>query len=106
MKQSKLLGLALVIYAVTMWGLVPVGMRSLLLEVSPQTALLLRIFPAGLFAAILLPFLPMRKLTRGHWLRLIAAALILCLLLPAWGTGVQAVALARPSTRDVARPVT
>ena len=76
MKQSKLLGLALVIYAVTMWGLVPVGMRSLLLEVSPQTALLLRIFPAGLFAAILLPFLPMRKLTRGHWLRLIAAALI------------------------------
>lgn len=76
MKQSKLLGLALVIYAVTMWGLVPVGMRSLLLEVSPQTALLLRIFPAGLFAAILLPFLPMRKLTRGHWFRLIAAALI------------------------------
>jgi drug/metabolite transporter (DMT)-like permease len=76
MKQGKLIGLVLVVYAVAMWGLVPVGMRSLLLDVSPQTALLLRIFPAGVFAAMLLPFLPMRKLGIRSWIRLIAAALI------------------------------
>ncbi|MBL8791353.1 MAG: DMT family transporter [Rhizobiales bacterium] len=75
MKQDRLIGLMLVIYAVAMWGLVPVGMRSLLLDISPQAALLLRIFPAGLFAAMLLPFLPMRKLGRSGWIRLVAAAL-------------------------------
>jgi drug/metabolite transporter (DMT)-like permease len=65
-----------VVFAVTMWGMVPVGMRSLLLDVSPQTALILRLFPAGLLAAVIVLFLPMRALTRDAWLRLIAAALI------------------------------
>lgn len=34
---------------------------------------------------------------------LVAVLLAACLLMPAWRTGVQALALARPSTRDVAR---
>ncbi len=76
LKEGAAFGLTLVVFAVTMWGMVPVGMRSLLLEVSPQTALILRLFPAGLIAAVIVLFLPMRALTRGAWLRLIAAALI------------------------------
>ena len=75
-ENGRWMGLALVIYAVTMWGLVPVGMRFLLLDVSPQTALFLRVFSAGLFAAVLLAFLPLHRLNRQAWMRLIAAALI------------------------------
>ncbi len=70
------IGLALVLFAVTMWGMVPVAMRSLLFEVSPQTALLLRLFPAGLLAAVIVMFLPMKPLTWSAWGRLLAAALI------------------------------
>jgi drug/metabolite transporter (DMT)-like permease len=76
LKEGGLAGLALVIFAVTMWGMVPVGMRFLLLDVSPQAALILRIFPAGILAAMLVMFLPMRRLGLNGWLRLIAAALI------------------------------
>jgi drug/metabolite transporter (DMT)-like permease len=76
LKEGAAFGLTLVVFAVTMWGMVPVGMRSLLLDVSPQTALILRLFPAGLLAAVIVLFLPMRALTRDAWLRLIAAALI------------------------------
>jgi O-acetylserine/cysteine efflux transporter len=76
LREGAAFGLTLVIFAVTMWGMVPVGMRSLLLEVSPQTALILRLFPAGVLAAVIVLFLPMRALTRGAWVRLIAASLI------------------------------
>lgn len=76
MRAEGVFGLVLILYAVTMWGMVPVGMRFLLLDVSPQTALLLRIFPAGVLAATIVVFLPMRRLSRSAWIRLLAAALI------------------------------
>lgn len=76
MRAEGVFGLSLILYAVTMWGMVPVGMRFLLLDVSPQTALLLRIFPAGVLAATIVAFLPMRRLSRSAWIRLLAAALI------------------------------
>ena len=47
MKQSKLLGLALVIYAVTMWGLVPVGMRSMRRTPHAAAAAAIRAVAAG-----------------------------------------------------------
>lgn len=76
LKSGGLLGMALVVFAVTMWGMVPVGMRFLLLDVSPQAALILRIFPAGVLAGTILIFLPMRRLDGAAWRRLLAAALI------------------------------
>jgi Flp pilus assembly protein TadB len=33
-----------------MWGLIPVAMRYLVTELSPQTAMVLRLYPAGLLA--------------------------------------------------------
>lgn len=69
------IGLLLVLFAVTMWGMVPVAMRHLLLEVSPQTAMVLRLYPAGLLAALIVVFLKMPRLASADWLRIIAAAL-------------------------------
>jgi drug/metabolite transporter (DMT)-like permease len=68
------LALAAVIFAVTMWGLVPVAMRFLILDLEPQTAMLLRLYPAGLIAVIVLLFVGVRRIDRGDWGRIIIAA--------------------------------
>ena len=72
---SGVMGLALVLFAVSMWGMVPVAMRHLLLEVSPQTAMVLRLYPAGVLAALIVVFLNMPRLTGADWTRIIIAAL-------------------------------
>lgn len=71
-------GLALpaVLFAVTMWGLVPVAMRFLILDLEPQTAMLLRLYPAGLVAVIVLLFIGVRRIEMRDWGRIIIAAVI------------------------------
>jgi drug/metabolite transporter (DMT)-like permease len=64
-----------VIFAVTMWGLIPVAMRFLILEVSPPTAMLLRLYPAGLLAITVCIFVGVRKIAWRGWARIAIAAL-------------------------------
>ncbi|MCA0434801.1 MAG: EamA family transporter [Proteobacteria bacterium] len=74
--KGPLLGLALVIFAVTMWGLVPVAMRFLLLDVSPQTAMVLRLYPSAVVAACIVVAIGWKRLTWREWLRVTGAALL------------------------------
>lgn len=86
--RTGAMGLALVLFAVTMWGMVPVAMRHLLLEVSPQTAMVLRLFPAGLLAAFIVVFLKMPRLTVSDWTRIVVAGIcgnVLYQILAAYG---------------------
>lgn len=67
--------LAAVVFAVTMWGLIPVAMRYLVTELSPETAMVLRLYPAGLLAAVVVLFVGVRKIAWRDWLRIAIAAL-------------------------------
>jgi drug/metabolite transporter (DMT)-like permease len=73
---NHLKGLAAVIFAVCMWGMVPVGMRFLLIDLKPQTAILLRLYPAAIVALIIAMFSGRRDLSWSDWARLIAASLL------------------------------
>lgn len=66
---------AAVLFAVTMWGLIPVAMRYLVLELNPQTAMVLRLYPAGVLAIAVLMFVGVRRIAAGDWLRIAVAAL-------------------------------
>lgn len=67
--------LAAVLFAVTMWGLIPVAMRYLVTELSPQTAMVLRLYPAGLLAIIVCLFTGVRQIAWRDWGRIAIAAL-------------------------------
>jgi drug/metabolite transporter (DMT)-like permease len=67
--------LAAVVFAVTMWGLIPVAMRFLILGLSPETAMVLRLYPAGLIAVSVLTFIGVRKISWRDWGRIAIAAL-------------------------------
>jgi drug/metabolite transporter (DMT)-like permease len=71
---DKALALAAVLFAVTMWGLIPVAMRYLILELSPQSAMVLRLYPAGLLAIIILSTIGVRRIAPRDWLRIVVAA--------------------------------
>lgn len=73
---NQLKGLAAVIFAVTMWGMVPVAMRFLLTDLKPQTAILLRLYPAAVTALVIAAWLGWRDLSRNDWARILAASLI------------------------------
>jgi drug/metabolite transporter (DMT)-like permease len=73
--MTKALPLLAVIFAVLMWGMVPVAMRFLLLDVTPQQAMLLRLVPAGLIATIAAIIVGVRTIAPRDWMRIIAAAL-------------------------------
>lgn len=64
-----------IVFAVTMWGLIPVAMRHLVIELSPQTAMVLRLYPAGLLAVAVLLFIGVRRIAARDWLRIAIAAL-------------------------------
>ncbi|MFM8745926.1 MAG: DMT family transporter [Aestuariivirga sp.] len=72
---GKLAALAAVLFAVTMWGLVPVAMRYLVTAYSPETAMVLRLYPAGLLAAVVVLVTGVRQIAWADWLRIIIAAL-------------------------------
>jgi drug/metabolite transporter (DMT)-like permease len=67
---------AAVIFAVMMWGLVPVAVRHLVTTMSPEAALLLRLYPAGMLAAAVLVAVGMRPIDRADLPRIILAPLI------------------------------
>jgi drug/metabolite transporter (DMT)-like permease len=72
---GSLLALAAVIFAVTMWGLIPVAMRYLVTELSPQAAMVLRLFPAGLLAICVVLAVGVRPIAWRDWGRIAIAAL-------------------------------
>ena len=72
---AGLAALGAILFAVTMWGLIPVAMRYLILDLSPQTAMVLRLFPAGLLAIIVLLFVGVRRIEWRDWGRIAIAAL-------------------------------
>ena len=73
--RGSIAALAAVLFAVTMWGLIPVAMRYLITELSPQTAMVLRLYPAGLLAIIVCLFTGVRQIEWRDWGRIAIAAL-------------------------------
>lgn len=72
---GSLAALAAVLFAVTMWGLIPVAMRYLVTELSPQTAMVLRLYPAGLLAIVVCLFTGVRQIAWRDWGRIAIASL-------------------------------
>lgn len=66
--------LTAVLFAVTMWGLIPVAMRFLILDLSPGTALILRLYPAGMLAIVIVLFTGVRRIAWRDWGRIAIAA--------------------------------
>jgi len=73
--RGSAMGLLAIIFAVTMWGLIPVAMRYLILGLSPQTAMVLRLYPAGLIAITVLLIVGVRRIEWRDWGRIAIAAL-------------------------------
>lgn len=73
--SGSIAALAAVIFAVTMWGLIPVAMRYLITELSPQAAMVLRLYPAGLLAIIVAIFTGVKPIAWKDWGRIAIAAL-------------------------------
>ncbi|MFT3986986.1 DMT family transporter [Aestuariivirga sp.] len=72
--KGSAMGLPAIIFAVTMWGLIPVAMRYLILGLSPQTAMVLRLYPAGLIAITVLLIVGVRRIEWRDWGRIAIAA--------------------------------
>jgi drug/metabolite transporter (DMT)-like permease len=74
--MTKALPLIAVIFAVLMWGMVPVAMRFLLLDMTPQQAMLLRLVPAGLIATTAAIIVGVNKIAMRDWMRIVVAAFL------------------------------
>ena len=72
---GPLLALAAVLFAVTMWGMIPVAMRYLVTELSPEAAMVLRLYPAGLLAVIVVLFTGVRQISWPDWGRIVIASM-------------------------------
>jgi drug/metabolite transporter (DMT)-like permease len=73
--SGRIAALAAVLFAVTMWGLIPVAMRYLVTEFSPETAMVLRLYPAGLLAIVVVLFMGVGKIAWRDWGRIAVASL-------------------------------
>ena len=71
--NGKSKALAAILFAVTMWGLIPVAMRYLILGLSPATAMVLRLYPAGVIALGVLTIIGMRPVAWRDWVRIAIA---------------------------------
>jgi drug/metabolite transporter (DMT)-like permease len=72
---GRIAALLAVLFAVTMWGLIPVAMRYLVTELSPEAAMVLRLYPAGILAALVVLFIGVRKIAWRDWGRIAIASL-------------------------------
>jgi drug/metabolite transporter (DMT)-like permease len=72
---GKIAALAAVLFAVTMWGLIPVAMRYLVTELSPEAAMVLRLYPAGLLAILVVLFTGVKRIAWRDWGRIAIASL-------------------------------
>ena len=74
--RGKIAGVAALLFAVSVWGLVPVATRFLVLDVQPQTVMILRVFPAGIIGLLVVIHMGVRPMPWTAWTRIIAAAVI------------------------------
>jgi drug/metabolite transporter (DMT)-like permease len=74
--RASLGALAAVLFAVTLWGMVPVITRFLVLGISPQTVMILRVFPAGIIGLCMAIYLGISPMPWQAWLRIAIAALL------------------------------
>jgi drug/metabolite transporter (DMT)-like permease len=75
-QKSTTLAFAAVLFAVTMWGLIPVAMRFLVLDLTPQSVMILRLVPAGLIALLVVTAMGVRRIEWRDWGRILIAALL------------------------------
>jgi drug/metabolite transporter (DMT)-like permease len=75
MTLSTSAGVLAVLFAVVAWGTIPVAMRFLLEDVTPNTALLLRLYPAGIAAALIAIWFGAPRFSWMEWFRIISAGL-------------------------------
>ncbi len=73
--SAGLAAFAAIIFAVTMWGLIPVAMRFLILGTSPETAMVLRLYPAGLIAIVAVLIVGVRQIEWRDWGRIVIASM-------------------------------
>ncbi|MBI2719310.1 MAG: DMT family transporter [Rhizobiales bacterium] len=72
---GKSLAVVALVFAVTMWGLIPVAMRYLILATSPNAAMVLRLYPAGVIAVAVLLVVGVKPIAWRDWGRIAIAAL-------------------------------
>lgn len=72
--EGKATAFLAILFAVTMWGLIPVAMRYLILTLSPSTAMVLRLYPAGVIALAVLVMVGVRPIAWRDWGRIAIAA--------------------------------
>ena len=75
-EPTAALGLAAVIFAVAMWGMVPVCVRFLLQSLSPEAVMVLRVYSSGLIALAVLLFSGIKPIAARDWPRILIAALL------------------------------
>lgn len=74
--SSTLRAYSALLFSVVMWGCVPVAIRYLVVDLRPDTVLLLRLFPTGILAISLLVFIGSRPIAGRDWPRILVAALV------------------------------
>jgi drug/metabolite transporter (DMT)-like permease len=74
--KASMAGIAAVLFAVCVWGMVPVATRFLVLNVPPQTVMILRVFPAGIIGLLMAIYWGVRPMPWSAWARIAAAAII------------------------------
>jgi drug/metabolite transporter (DMT)-like permease len=62
--------------AVTVWGLVPVAIRFLVMDLRPETLLVIRLFPTGFLAVTVLLIRGMNPIAKEDWARILIASLL------------------------------
>jgi drug/metabolite transporter (DMT)-like permease len=74
--SGRLSGVLAVLFAVTMWGMVPVATRFLVHDVPPQFVMIFRVVPAGIIGLVVAIALGARAMPWRAWARLTIAAVI------------------------------
>ena len=74
--MQRFLALAAVLFAVTMWGFIPVWSRLLLAELPSSAVIMLRVGLGGLIGAVVAVVIGVREIAWRDWGRIIIAALI------------------------------
>jgi drug/metabolite transporter (DMT)-like permease len=74
--SGKVLGFASVLFAVCVWGLVPVATRFLVADMDPKTVMVLRVIPAGIIGLMMAVYLGVERMPWQIWARIAAAAII------------------------------
>lgn len=76
MNSTRVTAIAAILFAVTMWGLIPVAMRFLVLTLSPATAMVLRLYLAGLIGGVAAVIAGVAPMGWRDWGRIAIASLV------------------------------